>query len=109
MIQVRYAICQGNREWTRSWQKRFMTWPEHESPYRMVAHLLLPRQEIARLQQQDAYRNLSFNVWPALTVHRPLGGINRVRCRAYALSCDWYRADVGVNPPRHGSESKRRE
>jgi catalase len=66
-------------------------WPERESPYRTVAHLLLPRQEIARLRQQDAYRNLSFNVWHALAAHRPLGGINRVRRRAYALSCNWRR------------------
>ena len=54
-------------------------WPESESPYRTVAHLLLPRQEIELLRQQDAYKNLSFNVWHALAAHRPLGGINRVR------------------------------
>ncbi len=48
-------------------------WPERESPYRTVAHLLLPRQMIALLMQQDAYRNLSFNVWHALAVHR--GGV----------------------------------
>ena len=50
-------------------------WPESESPYRTVAHLLLPRQEIALLRQQDACQNLSFNVWHALAAHRPLGGI----------------------------------
>jgi hypothetical protein len=64
-------------------------WPESESPYRTVAHLLLPRQEIAALRQQDAYRNLAFNVWHALAAHRPLGGINRVRRRAYPLSAAW--------------------
>ena len=46
-------------------------WPERESPYRTVAHLLLPRQKIALLRQQDAYQNLSFNVWHALAAHRP--------------------------------------
>jgi catalase len=66
-------------------------WPESESPYRTVAHLLLPRQEIELLWQQDAYTNLSFNVWHALSAHRPLGGINRVRRRAYALSSAWRR------------------
>jgi hypothetical protein len=71
-------------------------WPESESPYRTVAHLLLPRQEIALLRQQEAYQNLSFSVWHALTAHRPLGGINRVRRRAYALSCDWRRQQTGV-------------
>ena len=71
-------------------------WPEGESPYRTVAHLLLPRQEIALLQKQDAFQNLSFNVWHALAAHRPLGGINRVRRWAYPLSFAWRRqiADV---------------
>ena len=66
-------------------------WPESESPYRTVAHLLLPRQEIEGLRQQKVYQNLSFNVWHTLTTHRPLGGINRVRRVAYALSASWRR------------------
>lgn len=66
-------------------------WPESESPYRTVAHLLLPRQEIALLRQQAAYQNLSFNVWHAMVAHRPLGGINRVRRRVYVLSSNWRR------------------
>ena len=61
-------------------------WPESESPYRTVAHVLLPRQEIALLRQQVAFQNLSFNVWHARSAHRPLGGINRVRRWAYPLS-----------------------
>ena len=64
-------------------------WPESASPYRTVANLLLPRQEIEFLRQQNAYQNLSFNVWHALAAHCPLGGINRVRRRAYALSSAW--------------------
>ncbi len=71
-------------------------WPESESPYRTVAHLLLARQEIELLRQQDAYRNLSFNVWHALAAHRPLGGINRVRRWAYPLSSAWRHQQVGV-------------
>src|SRR4029450_7728216 len=51
-------------------------WPASDSAYRTVAYLLLPRQEIELLRQQDAYMNLSFNVWHALAAHRPLGGIN---------------------------------
>lgn len=80
-------------------------WPESESPYRTVAHLLLPRQEIALLRQQDACQNLSFNVWHALAAHRPLGGINRVRRRAYALSSAWRHLPAGVKleePPSSG-------
>jgi catalase len=86
-FQVQLRTC----EQTMPVEDATVEWPERESPYRTVAHLLLPRQEIALLRQQDAYRNLSFNVWHALAVHRPLGGINRVRRRAYALSCNWRR------------------
>ena len=80
-------------------------WPERESPYRTVAHLLLPRQEIDLLRQQDVYKYLSFNVWHALAAHRPLGGINRVRRWAYALSSAWRRQQVEVTievPPSTG-------
>jgi len=80
-------------------------WPESESPYRTVAHLLLPRQEIALLQQQAAFQNLSFNVWHALAAHRPLGGINRVRRWAYLLSSAWRHRQTGAKvevPPTTG-------
>lgn len=66
-------------------------WPECESPFRTVAHLLLPRQEIALLRQQVTYQKLAFNVWHALAAHRPLGGINRVRRWAYPVSSAWRR------------------
>jgi len=66
-------------------------WPESESPYRTVAHLLLPRQEIAMLRQQVEYESLAFNVWHTLAAHRPLGGINRVRRSAYRVSLAWRR------------------
>lgn len=72
-------------------------WPESESPYRTVAHLLLPRQEIEFLRLQVAYKELSFNVWHALIAHRPLGGINRVRRLAYELSSAWRRQQAVAN------------
>jgi catalase len=73
-----------------------VAWPESESPYRTVAHLLLPRQEIALLRQQAAYQNLAFNVWHSLAAHRPLGGVNRVRRWAYPLSSAWRNQQAGV-------------
>ena len=69
-------------------------WPESESPFRTVARLLLPKQEIAPLHDQPAFKNLSFNVWHALADHRPLGGINRVRRAAYALSSEWRKQQI---------------
>ena len=71
-------------------------WPENQSPYRTVARLVLPRQDIALLLQQDDYRNLAFNVWHALAAHRPLGGINRVRRAAYPVSAAWRRQQTTV-------------
>jgi hypothetical protein len=76
-------------------------WPESESPYQTVAQLVLPRQDIASLRQQDDYQNLAFNVWHALAAHRPLGGINRVRRLAYPVSSAWRRqqAEVRLEKP----------
>ena len=71
-------------------------WSESESPYRTVAHLLLPLQEIALLRQQVEFQSLSFNVWHALAAHRPLGGINRVRRSAYPVSSAWRCQQTGV-------------
>ncbi|MBC7965193.1 MAG: catalase family protein [Fuerstia sp.] len=71
-------------------------WPESESPYRTVAHLLLPRQDIAPYRQQAEFQNLAFSVWHALAAHRPLGGINRVRRVAYPVSSAWRRQKTHV-------------
>ncbi len=71
-------------------------WPESASPYRTVAHLLLPRQDIAPLRQQSGFKNLSFNVWHALNTHRPLGGINRVRRWVYPISSRWRRQQFEI-------------
>jgi len=73
-------------------------WPESESPFRTVAHLLLPQQDIASSHQQPECTGMSFNVWNALAAHRPLGGINRVRRQAYAISSAWRRHRSGNEP-----------
>lgn len=64
-------------------------WPESESPYRTVALLLIPRQEIDTEEQKAVSRQLSFDTWHALAAHRPLGGINRLRREAYPVSNAW--------------------
>jgi hypothetical protein len=71
-----------------------VVWPESESPFRTVAHLLLPRQEIGVLARDNNLKSLSFNVWHALEAHRPLGGINRVRRVAYEISSKWRRQQI---------------
>ena len=66
-------------------------WPEDDSPYRTVAELVLQQQNIAPLRGDVKYTELSFNVWHALTAHRPLGGINRLRRHVYPVSAAWRR------------------
>jgi len=70
-------------------------WPESESPYRTVALLLLPRQEINTEEQKAICSQLEFNVWHALSDHRPLGGINRLRREAYPISAASRRSALG--------------
>ncbi len=104
-VLFEYQVQLRTSEHTMPIEDASIEWPESESPYRTVAHLLLPRQEIELLRQQNAYRNLSFNVWHALAAHRPLGGINRVRRRAYALSSAWRLQQAGAEsaePPGTG-------
>ena len=73
-------------------------WPESESPFRTVAHLLLPRQEIESLRHQATFQNLAFDVWQGLAAHRPLGGINRVRRFAYPCSAAWRQKQRALHP-----------
>lgn len=63
-------------------------WPEAESPYQPVARLVLPRQDIGSASALKI-EETTFNVWHGLASHRPLGGINRVRRRAYEVSSIW--------------------
>jgi hypothetical protein len=62
-------------------------WSKQDSPYQTVALLTLPIQDIAARREEGERR--SFSVWHALAAHRPLGGVNRVRRQAYALSAAW--------------------
>ncbi|MHB1038538.1 MAG: catalase family protein [Pirellulales bacterium] len=104
-VRFEFQVQLRSSEQTMPIEDATIEWPESESPYRTVAHLLLPRQDITLLRQQDAYLNLSFSVWHALAAHRPLGGINRVRRWVYALSCDWRRQQAGAKlaePPNTG-------
>lgn len=64
-------------------------WPADESPYRTVAILLIPRQELADGGLGASAAGLEFNVWNGLEEHRPLGGINRLRQYVYPISAAW--------------------
>ena len=104
-VRFEFQVQLRTSEQTMPIEDATVEWPEGDAPYRTVAHLILPRQEIELLRQQDAYQSLSFNVWHALAAHRPLGGINRVRRLAYTLSTAWRHQQAGVKsaqPPNAG-------
>ena len=65
-------------------------WPEAESPYRTVARIQVPPQELGQ-HHPDRGDGLAFDVWNCLPAHRPLGGINRCRRLAYRESVTWRR------------------
>src|SRR5262245_4639442 len=54
-------------------------WKEHDSPYRPVARIRIPSQQLGSPEQAAAGERLSFNPWHALPDHRPLGNYNRAR------------------------------
>lgn len=65
-------------------------WKEEDAPFVQVATL--------RIEPQDSWsedklhridERLNFSPWNALAAHRPLGGINRARRRAYKHSSDF--------------------
>jgi hypothetical protein len=57
-------------------------WREHDSPYRRVAHLRIPKQVVADPAGAEC-EHLVFNPWHALVDHRPLGDFNRARRDIY--------------------------
>jgi hypothetical protein len=54
-------------------------WDETRSPFRNVATLRLPAQDINRPDRLAADEQQSFSSWHSLAAHRPLGGVNRAR------------------------------
>jgi hypothetical protein len=58
-------------------------WPTRLSPRIPVATLRIPRQRFDSPEQLAFARNLSFNPWHCLPVHRPLGNQSRARRRMY--------------------------
>jgi hypothetical protein len=64
-------------------------WEESKSPFRKVATIRLPAQDLESQEMRDfrkSCEDLSFNPWHCLADHRPLGGLNRLRRAAYEVS-----------------------
>lgn len=58
-------------------------WEENISPFVPVATLRIPMQDFDTLERNQQGENMRFSPWHSLSVHRPLGGINRTRRLVY--------------------------
>jgi hypothetical protein len=58
-------------------------WKEQESPYRPVARIRIPRQDIEDAGRRRLCEDRGFNPWYSLVEHRPLGSLNRARREIY--------------------------
>jgi hypothetical protein len=64
-------------------------WPESRSPFRTVARLTIPQQDVedeAGLALSKKIDASAFDPWNALMEHRPLGDIMRARKVVYLAS-----------------------
>jgi len=61
-------------------------WKVSDSPYITIAKIRIPIQEFDTEEQQQFCENLSFSPWNALSEHRPIGQLNRIRKEVYAAS-----------------------
>ncbi|MDQ2799187.1 MAG: catalase family protein [Armatimonadota bacterium] len=62
-----------------------VVWDENFSPFRRVAIIRIPAQEIDTAERREFAENLSYNPWHSLPAHQPLGCMNRVRRSVYEM------------------------
>ena len=70
-------------------------WPETESQYQTVAHLMIPVQTAWDPAKDGYFEDLTFSPAHGLAAHRPLGGINRARLVAYKALAERRLSDNG--------------
>jgi catalase len=74
-------------------------WSESLTPYRRIATIELPRQDIAQAGEDVFCENVAFSPWNAPQEHRPLGGMNRLRKAIYEAISKYRRERNGVAIP----------
>lgn len=62
-----------------------VSWDEAKAPFFTVGRLTVGHQTINFDAQCDFCENLRFSPWNGLTVHRPVGALNRLRSAVYAI------------------------
>jgi hypothetical protein len=66
-------------------------WREDESPYRPVADIRIPIQDLNAGARSDKCEEVAFNPWHCLPEHRPLGSMNRARRDIYQAMAEFRR------------------
>jgi hypothetical protein len=59
-------------------------WSERDSPYRPVARIRIPMQDVDDPDRAGLCEYVAFSPWHSLAEHRPLGSMNRARRDIYA-------------------------
>jgi hypothetical protein len=80
-FDVRVQLCRDIE--TMPIENAHAEWPEDLSPYRTVATLVFPPQDAFSPARAAYVEHLGFSPAHSLEAHRPIGGINRARLRAY--------------------------
>ncbi len=61
-------------------------WDEEKHPFVTLARIAIPPQDCTTPERKELCERLGFSPWHGLLEHRPLGGINRLRCAVYEAS-----------------------
>jgi hypothetical protein len=64
-------------------------WKEQESPFRAVARIRIPTQDIGEPGRERRCEEVAFNPWHSLAAHEPLGGLNRARRDIYRVMAEF--------------------
>ena len=78
-------------------------WTEADSPFRRVALIRIPKQDISGTENLKIAEQLSFTPWHALPEHQPLGSINRARRVIYEAVSE-FRHKSNNSPRREPTE-----
>src|SRR5262245_8070734 len=73
-------------------------WSDRASPFRTVARVRIPKQDIADPARSALCEEATFDPWHSLPEHRPLGNMNRARREIYPALAE-FRSRHRTQPP----------
>ncbi|WP_013321768.1 hypothetical protein [Gloeothece verrucosa] len=72
-------------------------WPEEQSQFFTVGRLTVNHQIMDSQEQLKFGENIQISIWNGLTVHRPVGALNRLRSLVYPIVADYRHQRNNVN------------